>query len=50
LELGIFLLRYLDVIDSTATIALGFAFGAVLITAIILRAEVDFESGRSTDR
>jgi hypothetical protein len=48
LELGVFALAYLDIIGRTATIALGFALGAVLVTAIILRSEVeDDQPGRS---
>jgi len=37
LEGGIFLLSYLDVIGTDMTISCGFAVGAVLVTALMLR-------------
>lgn len=37
LELGVFCLYRLDAIGTTATIAWGFAVGAVLVTALLLR-------------
>jgi len=37
LEVGIFLLSYLGVIGAATTISCGFAVGAVLVTALMLR-------------
>jgi hypothetical protein len=39
LELGVFVLAYLGVLDRAATLTLGFALGAVLVAAIVLRPE-----------
>jgi hypothetical protein len=39
LELGILALAYLGVLGRAATLSLGFALGAVFVTALILRPE-----------